>query len=147
MYSYDLLACLAVISSAFVCMSLKKGTRFSVMVIHSGTLFGGLHYSTVSQTFMSTSMEREYRVRSPSPPPSLSQPGRSLLTLPKAKRRKPPPSGRSNTLSTSVSQPWAASRPRQREVYQQEFQMLHLNFWNDEKLGHPSSLKRPWSGV
>ena len=54
------------------------------MEIHSGILFGGLHYSTVSQTFMFTSMEREYRVQSPSPPPSPSEHGCSLLALPKA---------------------------------------------------------------
>ena len=48
-------------------MSLKKGTRFGAMVVHSGTLFGGVHYSAVSQTFMSTSMEREYRVRCTAP--------------------------------------------------------------------------------
>ena len=93
-----------------LCMSLRKGTRFGAMVIHSGTLFGGLHYSAVSETFMSTSMEREYQVQSPSPPPSPSQPGRSLLASPKAKRRYPPPSRRSNTPFTSVSQPRAASR-------------------------------------
>ena len=29
------------------------------LLIHSGTLSGGFHYSVVSQTFMSTSMERD----------------------------------------------------------------------------------------
>ena len=52
---------------------------------------------------------RESRVWSPSPPPSPSQPGRSLVASPEAKRRDPPPSQRSNTPSTSVSQPRAAS--------------------------------------
>ena len=54
---------------------------------------------------------REYRVRSPSPPPSPKQPGRSLLALLEARRHDPPPSRRSNTPSASVSQPHAASRP------------------------------------
>ena len=49
-------------------------------------------------------------MRSPSPQPSPSQPGRSLLASLEAKRRNPPPSRRSNTPSTSVSQPRAASR-------------------------------------
>ena len=63
MHLYVLPACLALTSSAFVCVVVhvtQKG--FGAMVIHSGTLFGGLHYSAVSQTFMSTSMEREYRL-------------------------------------------------------------------------------------
>ena len=94
-----------------MCMSLKKGTQFGARVIHSGTLFRGVHYSAVSQTFMSTSMEREYRVQSSSLPPSPRQPGRSLFALPEAKRRDPPPSWRSNTPSRSVSQPREASRP------------------------------------
>ena len=92
-------------------MSLKKVTRFGAMAIHSGTLFGGVHYSAVSQTFMSTSMEREYWVRSLSPPLSPSQPDCSLLAMPEAKRRNPPQSWRSNAPSTSVSQPHKASRP------------------------------------
>ena len=46
-------------------------------------------------------------------PPSPSQPGRSLLALPKAKRCDPPPLRRSNTPSTSVSQPRAAIWPAQ----------------------------------
>ena len=53
----------------------------------------------------------EARTRSPSPPPSPSQPGRSLLASLEAKQRDPPPSRRSNTPSTLVSQPRAASRP------------------------------------
>ena len=52
-------------------------------------------------------------MRSPSLPPSPSQPGRSFLALPEAKQCDPPPSRRSNTPSTSVSQPRAASRPAQ----------------------------------
>ena len=74
MQLYGLPACLALISGAFVCVVhvTQKGTQFGAMVIHSGTLFGGLHYSAVSQTFMSTSMQMDYRVRSPSPPPSPS---------------------------------------------------------------------------
>ena len=70
-----------------LCLSLKKGTRFGAMVIHSGTMFEGLHYSAVSHTFMSTSMERDDVVRPPSPPLSLSQPRYSLLALPEAKWR------------------------------------------------------------
>ena len=81
------------------------------MVIHSGTLFGGLHWSDVSQNFMSTSMERDGRVRSPSPPPSPRQPALSLLASPEAKRRDPSPSRRPNTQSTSVSQPQPARSP------------------------------------
>ena len=54
---------------------------------------------------------REYWVRSPSPPPSPSQPCRSLLASLEAKRRDPPPSRWSNTPLTSVSQPRAASWP------------------------------------
>ena len=38
----------------------KKGTRFGAVVIHSGTLFGGLHDYAISQNLMSTSMERDY---------------------------------------------------------------------------------------
>ena len=64
------------------------------MVIHSGTLFGGLHYFVVSQTFISTSMQRDGRVRSPSPPASPRQPAFSLLASPEAKRHHPPPSRR-----------------------------------------------------
>ena len=56
---------------------------------------------------------REYHVRAPSPPPSPSQPGHSLLALLEAKQCDPPPSRQSNTLSTSVSQPRVASRPAQ----------------------------------
>ena len=52
-------------------------------------------------------------MRSPSQPPSPSQPGRSLLALLEAKQCDPPPSRRSNTPSTSVSQPRAASQPAQ----------------------------------
>ena len=43
MHLHELLACLALISSAFVCgvvMSLKKGTPFGAVVIHSGPLSG-----------------------------------------------------------------------------------------------------------
>ena len=54
---------------------------------------------------------REYRVWSPSTPPSPSQPGRSLLASLEVKRRNTPPSRRSNTPSSSVSQPHAASQP------------------------------------
>ena len=54
---------------------------------------------------------REYWVRSPSSPPSPSQPGRSLLASLEAKRRDPLPSQRSNTPSMSVSQPCTATRP------------------------------------
>ena len=88
-------------------MSLKQGTQFRAMVIHSSTL---LVSCALSQAFMSTSMEREYRVWLPSSPPSPSQPGRSLLASPKAKRCDPPPLRRSNTPFASVSQPRAASR-------------------------------------
>ena len=79
------------------------------MVIHLGTLFGGLHHFAVSQTFMSTSMERDSRVRSSSPPPSPRQPALGLLASPETKRRDPPPSRRPNTPSTSVSRPPSAS--------------------------------------
>ena len=109
MHLYDLPACLAL--CVLLCMSLKKGTRFGAMVVHSGTSFGGVHYFAVSQTFMSTSMARDYRVRSPSPPPSPSQPGRSLPASPEAKRRDPPPSRGSNARSTSMSQPREAGWP------------------------------------
>ena len=42
LHLYDLLACLALISSAFVCVvvHVTKGTRFGAMVIHSGTVWG-----------------------------------------------------------------------------------------------------------
>ena len=50
-------------------------------------------------------------MRSPSPLPSPSQPGRNLLASPEAKPRDPPPSQRWHTPSTSVSQPRKASRP------------------------------------
>ena len=53
----------------------------------------------------------EPRVRSPSPPPSPSQRRRSLLALLEAKQRNPQPPRWSNTPSTSVSQPRAASWP------------------------------------
>ena len=54
---------------------------------------------------------REYRVQSPSPPPSPSQPGHSLLASLEAKQRDLLPSQQSNT--PSVSQPRAASWPAQ----------------------------------
>ena len=75
MHLYELPACLALISSAFVCVVahvIQKGHPFGAMLIHLGTLFGGLHYYAVSQTLMSTAMERGYRVPSPSPLPSLN---------------------------------------------------------------------------
>ena len=53
---------------------------------------------------------REYRVRSPSPPPSPGQPGRSLLASLEAKQRDTPPPRRSNPSSMLVSQPRTASR-------------------------------------
>ena len=54
---------------------------------------------------INNSEPREYQVWSPSKPPSPSQPGHSLLASPEAKQRNPPPSRRSNTPCTLVSQP------------------------------------------
>ena len=88
MHLYDLPACLALISSAFVCVVVHV-TQKGYLIRCYGDTFGypRLGASTaVSQMFMSTSIEREYRVRSPSPP-SPSQPGHSLLALLEAKRR------------------------------------------------------------
>ena len=79
---------------------------------------------------MSTSMERQYWVRSLSLPPSPNQPGRSLLPSPKAKRRDRHRGGRIRCLRWCHNH----ARPHQWEV----------NFWKDEKLDTPHSrLKRP----
>ena len=52
---------------------------------------------------INNSEPREYRVRSPSPPPSPIQPGRSLLASPEAERHDPPPSRRSYTVYVCVT--------------------------------------------
>ena len=58
MHLYELLAYLALICICVCCCACH-----GMVLPCSGTLFRGLNYSTVSQTLMATSMEREYRVR------------------------------------------------------------------------------------
>ena len=74
---YEFLACLALISLAFVCVVVHV-TLKGYPIRCYGATFGypvqGPPLSVVSQTFMSTSMERDSRARSPSPPPSPRQP-------------------------------------------------------------------------
>ena len=54
-----------------MCMPMKKGTPFWQLWCYvRGTLFGGVHYFAISQNLMSTSMQREHRVRLPPPLPS-----------------------------------------------------------------------------
>ena len=66
MHLCELLACLALISSSFVSVVahvIQKGYLFWCYGDTFGYLVRGLKYSAVSQTLMSTSMEREYQVR------------------------------------------------------------------------------------
>ena len=112
MHLYDLPACLALISSAFVCV-VVHATQKGYLIRCYGDTFGYPIQGTPLLCRLSELHvhEREYRVRPPSPPPSPSQPSRSLLASLEAKRCDPPPLRRSNAPSTSVSQPSAASWP------------------------------------
>ena len=83
---------------------------------------------------MSTSMEREYWVPSPSLPPSPSQPGCGLLASPEAKQCNPPPLRRSNAPSTLVSQPYKASSTGGLPT---RIPNSASGFWKNEKPGYP----------
>ena len=109
MHSYELLACLALVSGAFVCavahpflevpgihQEFGFGSRVQTMVIHSGPLSSwGYGLAPFRLGIWTPESESE--------PPEFSL---------------------------------CKCEPCQREIYQQEFRTAHLNFWNEDKPKH-----------